>query len=74
MPARTSHRLTAHATDRALETRARCQDDDHPPGVYNPWMDTTFCHCGRIHYQGLVERVRWADDEARLTEHVRETR
>ena len=42
--------------------------------MYNPWMDTTFCHCGRIHYPGLVERVRWPDDEARLTEHVRETR
>ena len=65
-----SLRRLVPALDTDLETRARCQDDGHPAGVFNPWMGVTFCHCGRVHYLGEVERVRWPDDEARLVEHV----
>lgn len=41
-----------------LETRARCQDDGHPAGCFNPWMGT-FCHCGRVIYEGQLPVVRW---------------
>lgn len=67
---RTSHRLVAKATGMEMETRIRCQDDNHQPGAYNPWLNATFCHCGRIRYPGHVEQDRWPDRDARLTEHV----
>lgn len=48
--------ITASGPD--VETRLRCQDDGHPPGCFHPWMGT-FCHCGRVIYEGFREPVRW---------------
>lgn len=42
-----------------LETRARCQDDQHPAGCYSPWLDITVCHCGRVWYEGEQPIVHW---------------
>lgn len=51
------------ATGPDLETRARCQDDQHPVGaVHSHWFDDqpgSFCHCGRIIYRGALPVVRW---------------
>lgn len=67
---RTSRRLLAVATGLEVETRIRCQDDDHPAGVWNPLLEQTFCHCGRVQYVVPVEPDRWPDRDARLTAHV----
>lgn len=46
-----------------LETRARCQDDGHPPGCVHPWwfggQPGTFCHCGRVVHRGVLPVVSW---------------
>ena len=63
---RRSYRLIAHASGLEAETRIRCQSDDHEPGVFNPWLDQTFCHCGRVRYAGFVDQVVWPDRDARL--------
>lgn len=68
---RTSRRLRAVATGLEVETRVRCQDDNHPAGVWNPLLAQTFCHCGRVQYTGYVEQDRWPDRDARLVDHVR---
>jgi len=67
---RTAHRLVAVASGLEVETRVRCQDDDHEPSTFNPLLGETFCHCGRVRYAGQVLPVRWADRDARLTSHV----
>jgi len=69
MPDRMSHRLIARATGLEVETRARCQDDNHPPATYNPASDRTFCHCGRTTLPGRHPTQQWPDRHQRLTEH-----
>lgn len=66
MSARRSFRLIACASGVEVETRIRCQSDDHEPGVFNPWLDHTFCHCGRVRYAGFVPQVVWPDRARRL--------
>jgi len=63
---RRSYRLIATASGMEVETRVRCQSDDHEPGVFNPWLDQTFCHCGRVRYPGFVAEVVWPDRARRL--------
>lgn len=58
--------LIAHASGLEVETRIRCQSDDHEPGAFNPLLDSTFCHCGRVRYPGVVELVVWPDRARRL--------
>lgn len=67
---RISKPLHAQVSGLEVETRIRCFDDDHPPGCYNPCLDVTFCHCGRIWYPGAVALERWPDRDARLLSHV----
>lgn len=67
---RSSHSLRAVAYEMELETRARCQDDNHPPGCFNPWLNATVCHCGRIWHAGEVPLDRWPDRDARNTAHI----
>lgn len=67
---RSSHLLCATVSGLEVETRLRCFDDNHPAGVFNPALGGTFCHCGRVCYEGLVETVVWPDRQARLIEHV----
>lgn len=70
MKPRISRPLRTVAFGLALETRARCQDDNHPAGVFNHLMGVTFCHCGRVQYFGFVEQDRWPDRDARLADHI----
>lgn len=73
MASRISRPLRGVASGLEAETRARCQDDNHQPGCFNPWLEVTLCHCGRIWYPGPRALVRWPDRDARLTTHINPT-
>lgn len=34
------------------ETRAWCEQRNHPWVTYNPWLDESFCRCGQMREAG----------------------
>ena len=48
----TEHALIPAADEAAQAERLRCAADGHPAGVYNPWMNVTFCRCGACRGRG----------------------
>ena len=59
--------LPAYGQD--LETRRRCQDDQHPVGAVHPYwfagLPGSFCHCGHVIYHGVQPIDRWPRPAAR---------
>ena len=57
-----------------IETRWRCITDRHEPVTHNPWMNATFCQCGRVIRPGdcgrfmteVESREAWPDHHTEI--------